>query len=70
MPKSFKTIIDLSVWILFIKGLLAVLLTVYTVLLALLRGETMPIVAVAGCATGSFAFILTCIAAWIRQKVE
>ena len=70
MPSNFKTIMNISVWILFIKGLLAVLLTMYTVIGALIHGETVPMVAVAGCAVGAFDFILTCIADWIRQKVE
>jgi len=70
MPNVFKTIINISVWMLFLKGLLAVVLTLYTVIVALTDGETIPIVAVGGCAVGSFAFILACVAAWIRRKVE
>ena len=37
---------------------------------AFLDGDTLPMVAVASCAAGSFAFILACLAVWIRRKVE
>ena len=70
MPPVFKTINNMSVWILFIKELLIVLATLYTAGRAFLAGETLPIVAVAACGAGSFAFILTCVAAWLRQRVE
>ena len=70
MPNVFKTIINISVWLLFFKGLLAVVLTLYVVLKALMDGDTIPMLAAAGCAVGSFAFILACLAAWIRKKVE
>lgn len=70
MPPIFKTIITISVWMLFLKGLLAVILTLYIVIVALVDGDKIPVVAVGGCAVGSFAFILACVAAWIRQKVE
>jgi len=70
MSRSFKAIISISVWILFLKGLLAVALTIYAVVKALADGDSIPMTAVGGCAVGSFAFILACVAAWIRQKVE
>jgi len=70
MPTVFKTIVNASVWILFAKGLLIALATLYTAGKAFLDGDTLPIVAVASCAAGSFAFILACLAVWIRKKVE
>ncbi len=70
MPSVFKTIISISVWILFFKGLAAVALTLYVVLNAFIDGEAIPMLAAASCAVGSFAFILACLAAWIRKKVE
>ena len=70
MPPIFKTVINASVWILFVKGLLIALATLYTAGRAFLDGETLPMVAVSACAAGSFAFILACVAAWIRKKVE
>jgi hypothetical protein len=70
MPPVFKTIINISVWILFIKGLFIALATLFTAGKAFLAGEMLPMVAVAACGAGSFAFILTCVAAWLRQKVE
>ena len=70
MPPVFKTIVNASVWILFVKGLLIALATLYTAGKAFLDGDTLPMVAVASCATGSFAFILACLAVWIRKNVE
>ncbi|UCE98075.1 MAG: hypothetical protein JSV74_01745 [Dehalococcoidia bacterium] len=70
MPPVFKTVISASVWILFAKGVLIAVATLYTAGKAFFDGEMLPMVAVAACAAGSFAFILACIAAWIRKKVE
>lgn len=70
MPAAFKTVINISVWILFIKGLLIAFVTIYTVGRAFVAGETLPIVGVAACAAGSFAFILTYVAVWLRKKIE
>ena len=70
MPPVFKDIVSVSVWLLFIKGLLAALGTLYITGTAFLAGETLPIVAVGGCIAGSFAFIMACVAAWIRKKLE
>ena len=68
MPPVFKTIINISVWLLFIKVLI-VLVTVYTVGRAFMAGEATPMAGVAACAAGTFAFGMTCVAAWIRHKV-
>jgi hypothetical protein len=70
MPPVFKKIISISVWILFIKGLLIASVTMYTFGRAYLAGETTPMVGVVACAAGTFAFSMSCVAAWIRKKVE
>jgi hypothetical protein len=70
MPPVFKTIVNVSVWILFIKGILLALVTFYTFGRAYLNGEGTPIVGIASCAAGTFAFTMTCIAVWIRRKLE
>lgn len=70
MPYIFKTIITASVWILFIKVVLIAFVTIYTMSVAYLAGETTPMVGVAGCAAGTFAFAMTCVAAWIRHEIE
>jgi hypothetical protein len=70
MPRIFKTLINVSVWMLFFKGCLAVVITLYTTFGALIDGETVPMVAWVGCLAGAFAFTMSCVAAWIRQKVE
>jgi len=70
MPPIFKAIITISVWVLFIIGWLATITTGISIGSAMLAGETMPMVAVANGFAGAVAFILACVAAWIRQKVE
>ena len=70
MPQVFKTIVNTSVWILFIKGILLILVTIFTFSQAYLNSKTTPIVGVASCAAGTFAFGMTCIAVWIRKKIE
>ena len=70
MSSVFKTIINVSIWFLFLKGVLAALVTIYTILNAYIDGERTPIVGAFSCAVGSFAFILACVAIWIKKKVE
>jgi len=70
MPPIFKTIVTASVWILFIKGVLIALVTIYTMSVAYLAGETTPMVGAVSCAAGTFAFGMTCVAAWIRHEIE
>ena len=70
MPPIFKAVVDASIWILFIKGLLIVSVTVFTFGRAYLAGEATPAVGVAACAAGTFAFGMTCLAIWIRKQIE
>ena len=70
MSPIFKTIVNISIWILFLKGVLATLVTLYFLMRVFIDGEKLPMVVVASCAVGCFAYILACIAAWIRKKVE
>ena len=62
MPPIFRKIITVSVWLLFIKGLLIACVTLYTMSRAYLAGEPTPMTGVAGCAAGTFAFchVLCC----------
>ena len=70
MPSIFKGLISIIVWILFIKGCIGVILTESMLMGSLLGGQPAPIDASIASAVTSFAFILACIAAWIRKKVE
>jgi hypothetical protein len=70
MPHIFKTIINIAVWMLFLKAVLATLVTLYFLIMTFVDGEKLSMVVVASCAVGCFAYILACIAVWIRQKVE
>ena len=71
MPPIFKALITIAVWILFVKGCLAILLS--TVLVAMARpmvtGES-PLVDVAMGGVGVAALILACVGAKLRQMVE
>ena len=69
MPQVFKSLVNISVWMLFLKGLLAVAITLYAAFRGLIADGSVPEMAVAGCAAGSFAFFLACAAAWIRHKM-
>jgi len=70
MPPIFKTIINVSVWLLFLKAVLATGVTLYFLIKIFVDSEKLSMVVVASCAVGCLAYILACIAAWIRQKVE
>jgi len=65
-----KSIITASIWILFLKGFVAVGITIYTGIKELIDIGKVSMIPIAGCAVGSFAFILACLAVWIRQKVQ
>jgi hypothetical protein len=70
MKPIFKTLLNLSIWILFVKGLLLIPVTFYTFGLAFLCGELSPIVGIASCAAGTFAFAMACVAIWIRDHMQ
>jgi len=69
MPPIFKALITISVWVLFIKGLLGVVLGCVIVAKASMAGETPPLVGAAISIVGVAALILACVGAWLRQKV-
>jgi len=70
MKPNYKTLINFSIWILFIKGLLLIPVTFYTFGQAFLYGEWSPIVGIASCAAGTFAFAMACVAIWIREHLK
>ena len=70
MPPVFKAIITISVWVLFIKGLLSILVGTIMGAMASMGGAQVPLGSVALCSEGIVALILAAVAAWIRQKVE
>jgi hypothetical protein len=70
MPNIFKTIINVSIWMLFLKAVLATLVTLYFLIKVFVDGDFLPMVVVASCAVGCFAYILACVGIWIRKKVE
>ena len=70
MKPIFKTLLNLSIWILFVKGLLLIPVTFYTFGLAFLYGELSPILGIASCAASTFAFSMACLAIWIRDHMQ
>ncbi len=70
MSPVFKTLLNASIWILFIKGVLVALVTIFTFGRAYLNGEPTPMVGVLACVAGTFAFTMACVAIWIRRKIE
>ena len=69
MSPVFKTIINISICMLFLKAVLATLVTLWFLIKAFIDGGQLPMVVVVSCAIGCFAYILACIAIWIKQKV-
>jgi hypothetical protein len=65
-----RSIVDTSIALLFIKGLLLVPVTIYTFTRAFLAREPTPAVGVASCAAGTFAFTMACVAVWIRRQLD
>ena len=70
MPPVFKAILSAATWLLFIKGLLLVPVTVYTFGRAFLNGEPTPMAGVASCAAGTLALVSACVGAWARKMVD
>jgi hypothetical protein len=71
MSPIFKTMLNLAIWILFFKGVILIPITLYITGQALLTGGPMPMmVALASCATGTFAFTMACVIIWIKHRVE
>jgi hypothetical protein len=70
MRPVYRTVVDASIWLLFIKGLLIVPVTIYTFTRAYLAGEKTPVVGVAACAAGAFALGMACVGVWIRKTLD
>jgi len=69
MKPIFKILLNISIWILFAKGLLLIPVTFYTFSQALLYGKISPMVGIASCAAGTFAFAMACLAIGIRDRM-
>lgn len=70
MRRVRLAIVDTSIALLFTKGPLLVPVTVYTFTRAYLAREPTPLVGVASCAAGTFAFAMACFAAWVRRQLD
>lgn len=63
-------VVDASMGLLFVKGLLLVPVTIYTFAAAYRARRPTPIVGVASCAAGTLAFAMACLAAWVREQLD
>lgn len=70
MKPIYKTLINLSIWILFVKGLLLIPVTFYTFGQAFLYERMSLIVGFVSCTAGTFAFAMACVAIWIRDHLK
>ena len=64
-----RAIVDASIGLLFVKGLLMVPVTIYTFARAYRAREPTPAVGVASCAAGTFAFAMASVAVWVRRQL-
>lgn len=69
MRAVYIKIMEISIWILFIKGLLLIPVTFYTLGKAFLAGEPTPLAGVISCAAGTFAFGMACFVIWMRSRI-
>ena len=70
MPQIFKAIISIAVWVLFVKGCMAVLVSTLLVFMAqpMMTGKV-PLADIGMGGVGIVALVLDAVTAWIRQKV-
>lgn len=68
-PVRTTRLVEAATWLLFVKGLLLVPVTVWTFARAYRAGERTPAVGVASCAAGTLALASACVAAWIRSRL-
>ena len=64
-----RAIVDASIGLLFVKGLLLVPVTIFTFATAYRAGQPTPIAGVVSCAAGTFALAMACVAAWVRKQL-
>ena len=65
-----RLVVDASIGLLFVKGLLLVPVTIYTFAAAYRAREPTPAVGVASCAAGTFALAMACVAVWVRRQLD
>jgi hypothetical protein len=69
MRPVFLKLFDIMIWLLFIKGVLLIPVTFYTIGKAFLAGEPTPPAGILSCAAGTFAFGMACFVIWLRSKL-
>jgi hypothetical protein len=69
MRCASRAVVDVSIALLFVKGLVLIPVTIYTFARAYRAGEPTPATGVASCAAGTVALGMTCVAVWIRKQL-
>lgn len=69
MPNVFKTLTSISVWVLFIHGLIAIIWGGTDMFIFTGGWQLTPLAAIA-CSIGTANLILAAVAAWLRKKME
>jgi hypothetical protein len=70
MRTAERAVVDASIGLLFVKGLLLIPVTLYAFARAYLAKEGTPAVGVASCAAGSFALGMACVGVWVRKQLD
>lgn len=70
MKNRYTIIMDVIIWVLFFKGILLIPITLYVTWKALFRGKYSLSVGIASCVAGTFAFSMSCVALWLKSKLE
>lgn len=70
VKNRYNILTDVIIWLLFIKGIVLIPITLYTTWKALFRGTAPLIVGIASCAAGTFALSMSCVAIWLESKLE
>ena len=69
MPQIFKTLVSISVWVLFIHGIVAILWGGIDMFI-LSGGGRLTMMAAVGCSIGTVNLILAAVAAKLRQMLD
>ena len=70
MPTTFKAIITISIWVLFIKGLIAAVVGCVMAGIDIVGGDTPAMVYPAISSVGIASLILACVAIKLRKMME
>lgn len=70
MLVKYKNLMDVIIWMLFIKSILIILATLYLAVQIFFFSTYSPFIGIASCAAGTFALSMTSLAIWLRHKLS